>query len=115
MGAIAAFVCDRRVTEPLLVSRAGAPVTDRSVHEQLRRIGELAGLGEWVSCRHTRRTYISAIARCHLAPVALRLGGHAGFRIRPVSIEDALQAELGLAWTSPLDEMLARVERRQAA
>jgi site-specific recombinase XerC len=115
LEAVAPFVREGRPTEPLLVSRAGTPVTDRTVHEQLRRMGELAGLGEWVTCRHTRRAYVAAMAVRHSASIALRLRGHAGFRTRPETVEEAQKAQFRQPWVSPLDELLARAGRRQAA
>lgn len=99
--------------EPLRGQRDGGgllPVTDRVVHEQLLRIGELAGIGEWVTCRHTRRTFISSIAEAgHDIPVLLRLAGHAPGRVKPATIDEALEAQFTAGWRSPLDTMLDRV------
>jgi hypothetical protein len=99
---------DRAPAEPLLISRRGAPLTDRVVHEQLRRIGQLAGLGEWVSCRHTRRTYLRAVAQMYPADVLLRLLGHSGSaRMQPASSADALAMQLAHELPSALDSLLA--------
>jgi integrase len=92
--------------EALFVDRHGRPVTERVVHEQLRRIGELAGLGEWVTCRHLRRTYISSIATDLPTAIALRLAGHTGARVRPASVDEAVAAQSAHGWRSPLDTLL---------
>jgi site-specific recombinase XerC len=115
LDALAPFVHERHASERLLVTRSGTPVTDRTVHEQLRRLGELAGMGEWVTNRHTRHTFVGAIAAAHPAPVVLRLAGHAGHRIRPVPAEAALRAQFEPAWVSPLDAMLGGRGQRRVA
>jgi hypothetical protein len=106
LQAILPFVVGRRPDDALLTSRLGTPVTERTVHEQLRRLGELAGMGEWVTNRHTRRTFVAAVAARYPAAVALRLSGHAGDRVRPVSAEAALSVQMEPDWVSPLDAML---------
>ena len=99
---------DRGDSSPLLVSRAGVAVTARVIHEQLSRAGELAGLGGWVTCRHTRRTYLQVIAGTHPLPIVMRLMGHAGDgRHRPASITEALEAQFDDAWVSPLDTLMS--------
>ena len=103
---------------PLLTSRAGAAVTARVIHEQLSRAGELADLAGGVTCRHTRRTYMQAIAGTHPLPIVMRLMGHAGDkRHRPASITEALEAQFDDAWVSPLDALMsqARDTVRRAA
>ena len=113
--AVAPFLRGRRGTDPLLVSRSGEPVTDRIVHEQLRRLGELAGMGEWVTNRHTRHTFVEAVAGHYSADIVLRIAGHAGHRVKAASAEFALRAQMSSGWTSPLDEMLGRAGRRRVA
>lgn len=112
---LAPFCRDRRLGDPLLTSRTGASVTERSVHEQLRRLGELAGMGEWVTNRHTRHTFVAGVAARHPAQVVLRLAGHAGDRVRPASAGVALSAQFEPGWTSPLDALLGAAGRRRAA
>ena len=102
---------DRPEDSPLLVSTGSVTLTARVIHEQLRRAGELAGLGEWVTCRHTRRTYLQTIAGVHPLPVVVRLMGHAGNgRHRPASIREALDAQFHDAWVSPLDALIAKAQ-----
>jgi len=91
------------------------PVTSRVVHEQLLRIGEIAGLGEWVTCRHTRRTWLSAVAAAgHDIPILLRLAGHAPGRVEPASIDRALEVQFAPDWRSPLDGLLATPSPRES-
>ncbi len=104
--ALAPFVTGRDPDGPLLVARSGRQTSERTVHEQLRRIGDLAGLGEWVTNRHTRRAFIGVMAMQHGAPVALRLGGHMGGRVKPASCEEALRSQQRPDWVSPMDHML---------
>lgn len=113
--ALAPFIAGRTPSATLLTDRRGRPVTDRVVHEQLRRIGELAGLGEWVTNRHTRRTFVRMIATCHAAPVALHIAGHAGHRIRQASPGAALAAQFAGQWMSPLDLILVNGRVRAAS
>lgn len=105
-AALKPFATGRDLGSPLLVARSGRQTSERTVHEQLRRIGDLAGLGEWVTNRHTRRAFIGVMAMQHGAPVALRLGGHMGGRIRRASCEEALRSQQRPNWVSPLDHML---------
>lgn len=105
-AALAPFITDRVGASPLLIARSGRRSSERTVHEQLRRIGELAGLGEWVTNRHTRRGFIGLVAMLHSAPVAMRLIGHLGGRVRPASCEEALEAQQVEGWVSPMDGML---------
>jgi integrase len=105
-AAALAAVRPRGLGEALIVDDHGRWLTERVVHEQLRRIGELAGLGEWVSCRHLRRTYISSIAADLPTAVVLRLAGHAGARLRAATVDEALAAQFTARWRSPLDVVL---------
>ena len=74
------------------------------------RIGEIAGIGEWVTCRYTRRTFISSIAEAgYDIPLLLRLAGHAPGRVNPANIDEALEAQFTAGWRSPLDTMLDTV------
>ncbi len=98
----------RPAGDALLVSQDGRAVTARVVHEQLKRAGELAGLGQWLTCRHLRRTYLGAIAELYPLPVVMRLMGHAGdARHRPASILEASDAQFDDRWVSPLDALLS--------
>ena len=106
---------DRPRRSQLLVFERDAPVTARVVHEQLRRAGELAGLGEWVTCRHTRRTYLQAVARAYPLPIVMRLMGHAGdARHRPASAQQALEAQFEDPWVSPLDALVSEARETVA-
>jgi integrase len=111
LAALAPFLDDRPLGSPLLVSRSGRPASERTVHEQLLRVGELAGLGVWVTNRHTRRAFLSAVARQHGASIAMRLVGHVGGRVRPATCDEALRAQQGRDWVSPMDRMLGITAR----
>jgi integrase len=106
LAAVAPFVDDRPLGSPLLVSRSGRPASEREVHEQLLRVGELAGFGAWVTNRHTRRVFLSAVGRQHGVSIAMRLVGHVGGRVRPATCEEALHAQQRRDWVSPMDWMV---------
>lgn len=95
----------RCATEPLLVSRSGRPITPRVVQEQLRRIGELSGVREWVTTRQLRRVFVAVVTGWHDVGVALRLAGHLGSRVAPSSVLEAAAAQQHLQ-RSVLDHLL---------
>lgn len=99
----------------LLMARDGRPLTERTIHEQLLTIGSLAGLGHWVTVRHTRRTFVAAVAVDHDLRVAMRLTGHGSVRYPAASMDEAVRAQFGARWVSPLDRMLAAARERAAA
>ena len=95
--------------DALVRSRNGHALTVRTVHEQLKRLGELSGVGDWISCRHTRRTWLAETIRADQMPfeVIVTLAGHQSARGRRASPEEALAAQLVPGWESPLDRLLA--------
>jgi integrase len=92
---------------PLLRSRSGEPVTDRTVHELLRRLSAAAELNFIATCRHTRRTWLHWVLQSFPGPVVARLANHHPTRMRRATSEDALSALLDIRWISPLDRALA--------
>lgn len=101
--------------EDLLATRSGRPLTPRTIHEQLLTIGALAGLGQWVTARHLRRTFIVSVAGRYPLPVAMRLAGHSSSRLPAASWDQAIDAQFGAGMLSVLDDLTRRSVRRQAA
>jgi len=92
--------------ETLIVSRSGAPLTPRVIHEQLLAIGSFAGLPFGLTARHTRRTYIAALCGHHELPVLLRLAGHGSLRHPAANLYEAVESQQLPSWESPLDRLL---------
>lgn len=92
--------------DALIAAADGRPITARIVHEQLLAIGVLAGLGQGVTTRHTRRTYGAAIRRSYDIPTVMRLSAHGSKRTPPATLQQALAAQFTPGWESPLDRML---------
>lgn len=102
-------------SDALIAAADGRPITARTVHEQLLTIGVLAGLGDSVTCRRTRRTYHAAIANAYDIPTVMRLLGHGSKRRPAADLETALAAQFASGWQSPLDLALEVSRHRQAA
>ncbi|MHB8398919.1 MAG: tyrosine-type recombinase/integrase [Candidatus Limnocylindrales bacterium] len=94
---------------PLVRSRSGAALTARTIHEQLKRLGDLSGVGDWVSSRHTRRTWLAETVRAATLEVGviITLAGHRPPRIQRATADAALAAQYLPGWVSPLDRLLA--------
>lgn len=91
---------------PLLRNCHGQPVTERTVHELLLRLGRAAGLALHPTCRTTRRGWIHALLGSMPMEVVARLAGHHPQRVRRVTCEEALAAQYRPGWRSPLDAAL---------
>jgi site-specific recombinase XerC len=103
---------------PLLCSKNGTPVTDRTVQELLRRLSQAADLQVTVTCRDTRRTWMRCALGVLPGSVVARPANHHPARMRRATSEEALAALFDIGWVSPLDRLVAEsdtlVSRRAA-
>lgn len=99
----------------VLATRSGRPLTSRTIHEQLLTVGALAGLGQWVTARHLRRTFIASVAGRYPLPVAMRLAGHDSSRMAAAAIQQAIGAQFAAGQMSVLDALALQAARSRAA
>jgi integrase len=102
-----------KATELVTLAADGQPdqflreLTERTVHELLRRIGRSA-IERSLTCRDTRRTWLTLSAKSIPMPLLVTLAGHQLARVPPIGPTELIEAQMAAEWISPLDRIVTK-------